>query len=409
MMIALVLAIFVVIGATIVTLHMMPTVAQGGAANVGAGYSPTVTATKIAGSAMLTPTTMAAPTPTVATAGQPGNSAWAAIGPTWTDSVTINPALPSHVVYCGAPSSGQIAAGFSTDGGVTYNTVSLNIIGGGCAISIDPTNASDLLMTVDMPVTGPFAGESDFPMTLWRSGDGGKTWHQQIFTGTTSTGVLYSLTGVISWQGSTAYVAAGSALAVSVHGGPFTMVKAPEDVSNLLVLPGVIVTHPECQMPCSASFISQDAGQHWQNAAWSGCPVNQSTGVNQFNIVTASFDGHTLMAMCAEQQTTIIVISRDNGTTWQQVPSLQSVDAGIPVGAAFLNFVGPDGTLYVEGTDPATAKFSVMALAPNSATWKFVAIADNPLTAVTWNSAGKLTSLWEPDPNNHGFLIQHLP
>lgn len=182
-----------------------------------------------------------------------------------------------------------------------------------------------------------------------------------------------------------------------------TNVSVGFEASSFWAMPNLLMIAPYCQMVCSGSATSADGGKTWKTATWSGCPTS-STSSNAFNIVGPSFDGKTLIARCDKYPTSFIVTSRDGGAAWQSNPPIAAVPVS-NIGSAIFNVVAPDGTLYVDATNPTTKKGMEYALTPGATAWTPSIQPGNELLAATWNSSGHLTSFWELSSKGVGLEI----
>ncbi len=339
------------------------------------------------------PTPTLAPQPTIpptATDVPFPSPGWTATIPA-ASSLSVAMTNQAMVAGCGVPSSNLVTIYLSVDGGKTFTLNQTNIAGSSCLISIDPTNAQDLLLFAAIVPTGPYAGPLNG--TLWRSQDGGAHFTAQTLPQQSGDPPFLA---AIAWNGSTAYVSAGAQLAISVAGAAFTASKTPVTPRDIFPLNGAIVINAYCQQLCSGSYISRDNGATWTNLVPSVCPLAAASSTNTlFAVIAAPFDHKTLVGACetlGQSLTYTLFESTDGAQTWGQLPTLANWGGG---SYSFIgdisNFVAPDGTIY------ATAGAALWKLPASATTWSLAATGQEygPIIAFATNAAGHPIAIWE--------------
>ncbi len=317
--------------------------------------------------------------------------------PGWTvtipaaSSLSVAMTNQATVAACGVRYQNLITLFLSVDGGKTFTLNETSIPGSSCLISIDPTNAQDLLLFAAMVTIGPYAGPLNG--TLWRSQDGGAHFTAQTLPQQSTDPPFLA---AIAWNGSTAYVSAGAQLAISVAGAAFTASKTPVTAQDIFPLNGAIVINAYCQQVCSGSYISHDNGATWTNLVPSVCPLAATSSPNTlFVVIAAPFDDKSLIGVCetfGQSLTYTLFRSTDGAQTWGQLPTLGNWGGG---SYGFIgdisNFVAPDGTIYL------TAGAALWKLTPGATTWNLALAGQEygPIIAFAANTAGHPIAVWE--------------
>jgi hypothetical protein len=261
----------------------------------------------------------------------------------------------------GSGGSTQLAVSVTHDGGRTWSTPGMiTAQGGGCDLSINPTNPNDLVVDA----RGCFACDvhDSHP---YRSHDGGKTWTALAFDPTQWTAPAETawVVSTAVWIGNTAYFAV-----VAPSGfGPSTqrpqhafvantqgaLLSAPNDaiysiVTNVNAIPYAIWAHGSMlvvQLRTSSDYFvkSTDAGARWQIFT----PAGMSPPLQTFDGVTGEDSGGG-------------VYSFDGGLTWSHLPGpLQSSTGLWPT-----QYHTADGSILAIGP-----QYAVWLLAPGAPTW----------------------------------------
>ena len=351
---------------------------------------------------------------TVQLAVSDGTEGWNPAGTAAAQDIAFAASAPALAYDCGAPTLSPsftpvpIAVATSRDGGRTWHALPSPGTGVTCGLTINPTNALDVVLMVSPSSTFVSA-----PIALYRSGDGGQHWQRQPLPprlGGQSGGAEYAWW---AWSGGSLFLApyfpgtaAYTDLAASVAGGPFAWVQehglfhgaAPGDSINLLLgTPNTIYavltsSQTSCVSACTRILASSDDGVSWSSylPTFQGHPVN---------LLWADPDGRTLFGGYFDdpgEAAGKYVYSIDGGASWRPLTSLprHSIASSI--------FSTPNGTFYAvldtnPESPPGTILPGVYRLAPDTSTWTFVApqIADGSgPVVVSWDATGHPLALW---------------
>jgi hypothetical protein len=286
----------------------------------------------------------------------------------------------------GADGAAQISK--TTDGGATWKFLSSPIMVTFCILTVNPTNANDVLVN----------DGGQFGNVTVRSKDGGVTWTKQ------DTGRLaFDNWG---WAGSTLLLTTVqtespeslTALYKSVNGEPFVQLDqqgqlAGAKLGNATFLGGTasqfyvqsgVVQLSDPVTVNEVTYTSHNGGTTWQKVTFAGGLIH---------LLSVTADGRAFIGLDSADLTRAEV-SLDAGQTWRKLPVKPT---GVPGFGAF--YVTADGSVIatsqrlgmVENPDnrvflarPGVAQWSVAAILPQRGYLRWIA-ADN---------AGRPTKLW---------------
>jgi hypothetical protein len=282
------------------------------------------------------------------------------------------------------------------DGGRTWSAASVTPATGAiCIININPSNAADIVLfgTGTCPTDDCSIG--GYP-AMYLTHDGGTTWQPLALTGTPKANISIAV-----WAGNDLFIigsltAPQSFIAVSINGGPFTLLNqsaiypgignelSPIDefsVGSTLVLSLYVgsCAVPGSKVSCPLA-ITSDNGATWQHYTPTG-PAAPSQ-------IIVGGDDQTLFGYNANG----LVVSHDIGRTWQRIPN-----SALPLGpneGLFLSTATPDGTVFAQtitsGTYGPLEKFPV-----GGSQW--VSLGKIPgwqFQTVSWTPNGQPLALW---------------
>lgn len=339
---------------------------------------------------------------------------WNPAGTNASQDIAFAPSEPSIAYDCAAPDLSPsftpvpIAVAVTRDTGRTWNALPTPGAGVTCSLTVNPTDARDVVLMVSPSSTFVSA-----PITLYRSGDGGQHWQRLSLpprAGGQLKGAEYAWW---AWSGGSLYLApyfsgtsAYTDLAVSVNGGPFVWVQenglfrggAAGDSINLLLGTTntlyVVLASPQtaCITACTRLLASGNGGVSWSAYA----PTFKGHSIN---VLWAGADGRTLFGSYFDdpgQAAGKYAYSPDGGANWRQVTPLPQRSIASSMLAT------PDGSFYaVLDTDPdsppGTVLPGVYRLTPGATTWTFIAPPVDGIggpIVVSWDSTGHPVALW---------------
>ncbi len=299
-------------------------------------------------------------TPTATPSGQVTAGAWQPVtvaGITSGQTLAFGASDPAIFYMCGYDNNNAVHFAVTHDSGHSWYTLFPNVPNLGCALSVDPTNAFDLL-TIGRTCNAPCSSAST---VLYRSIDGGADWSLQSLPDTTAAPVSVSQ-NVIQWSAGTAYVAlmGKHVLARSVNGGPFSYddpLIAPPGTgapAQMSLIDGLLATktavfaggeYVSGQTSLTISVESLDRGQSWQPVIFN---VNTmiSPPLGNFAASDRTFapeNGSPLSPSGSSNPSYMVIGVGDNGSTLLAV----DVTVGTPAistdnGNSFLDFSLPD-------------------------------------------------------------------
>ncbi|HEY7356955.1 MAG TPA: hypothetical protein VH590_10835, partial [Ktedonobacterales bacterium] len=133
---------------------------------------------------------------------------WTLAGPQYASSIAFAPGAPETAYACGVEQATgsqlvPIRVGISRDYGHTWQMFSTPAVGVSCNLSVDPTNARDVLLIVspDNQCASPAASK------LYRALDGGEQWSRWSLPPQDSDQSPALLCAQWAWVGSTLYIA----------------------------------------------------------------------------------------------------------------------------------------------------------------------------------------------------------
>jgi hypothetical protein len=347
----------------------------------------------------------------------PAGQGWTPVGPPWAQSIVFASSAPRTAYICGTPANSDgsrqapVALAISRDAGHTWQTTASapTILATVCQVDVDPTDARDLLMQVEHCT----ACTTPLPAQLYRSVDGGQSWHLVMLPPLGDSSAATFPAYQWAWQGSALFVSpwvAGSAgvqsqndLAISLAAGPFAWVNAralQAGVPPRLQLTTVYATSSavyadfigsDCTDDCEVVKLSADLGVTWSLFQ----PLYRGRPVYLFDQDASIADGRTLIGevfASVDENTRFYVRSSDGGATWALLPSL-------PGNLIILSLAStPSGILYGEMWHPdATATPGVYRLAPRAGDWSLVGARPNggyQQLVVSWDDQGAPVALW---------------
>jgi|GEM_PF-6710920 len=335
---------------------------------------------------------------------------WQQAGPDFTEAIAFGDNATQVAYVCGS-TSGTVQSAASHDGGGTWGTTTTIGAGYDCHISINPTNARDVVVVVSNVVRGVACPPQGCLWTAYRSFDSGATW--QTVKLPVNDGSV-SIDAGMAWTGSTLFFTLNSltdpaphSLAASVNGAALAWADPPAalrpaETPNFPVLLGgkdamyVGFTFPSgndsCSVPSYANVVqSADGGKTWTARHF----TNKGTPVS---LVTAGPGGRTLYGSV---DSSTILLSTDGGTSWQPT-------APVAKGYAICSFVvAQNGTIAAlvvldNGGLPSPRSNESFAIIPAGSTaWQTVSTVTNNLTiaAVSEDATGKPIALWAQGGN----------
>jgi hypothetical protein len=301
-------------------------------------------------------------------------------------SIAFAPSDPSTAYACIADSNAAFQVSVSHDAGASWTRTAAPTSGAFCLVSINPDNPRDVVLVNN---------SSSSAFNLTRSLDGGATWHQQ------RAGSLAFQS--LGWVGSTLYVAtiltenpvsSKTDLWASVSGGPFIERDQNGQMPGMtLGLVSFITGHGSTifivngGVPTGGpTYKSSDGGATWTQ-------VTFHDGGQVVHLVSATPDGR-LLAGVYDNAPTALVLSRDDGTTWQRLAAPPSTLTAL--GDVIL---APDGTMYVTSDHLSSAQnpdSTIYTTAPTVSQWSAAAMLPPnafPIT-VAWGGSGHPTAVW---------------
>lgn len=346
---------------------------------------------------------------------------WRLAGPRYASEIAGAPSAPATLYVCGVqqPSKDQpspLLVGVSHDSGNTWQTFSPPASAVSCYLTVNPTNARDVVLTAFACVqcTPPQASH------LYRTFDGGKHWSAWSLPapGPNQSADLWSVQWV--WVGSTLFLAPFligdsdfTRLAASVAGRPFVWLStaalfagAPADTGiNGLYATSTILTielfsRTACQSDCFWYVQCRDDGMSWSlfNSMFQGQPVS---------LLATSADGRTLLGQVVHHDapySRTYLRSTDGGAAWS---ALSPRPTGL---AAEFLYAAPDGSVYgsfeQDLADPQygqtlPAVVGIYALAPGDAAWTYISpLPSGGWFVLTWDEHGHPSALWAPVGTN---------
>ena len=341
------------------------------------------------------------------------SAGWNPGGTTAAQDIVFARSAPGIAYDCGVPALSSsltpepVVVAASRDTGRTWRTLLSPGDGITCSLTVNPTNALDVLVMVS-----PSSSFASKPITLYRTFDGGNSWSRWPIPPRLSIQGGDAEYAMWAWTGSTLFIAPyypGTAgytdLAASIGGQPFVWVQrnglfrgAPPDASiNALFgtageIYAVLSPQSDCAVSCSRVLSSDDGGISWALHT----PTFRGQSVN---LLSQSADSRTLFGSYFDNPTQAAgkyVYSSDGGTTWRQLTPLP------PGSIASDIFSTPDGTYYAvldgdPGAQLGAITPGVYRLAPGARAWNFVAppigSGGGPVV-VSWDAAGHPIALW---------------
>jgi hypothetical protein len=340
---------------------------------------------------------------------------WTLAGPRYATSIAFAPNNPSTAYACGlkaAPENQSVqnqpvplVVGVSHDAGRTWRALSTPAAGRFCNLSIDPTNAQDVMLIAspDNQCASPTASK------LYRTFDGGAHWSLWSLppVGPHQSPVLLCVQW--AWVGSTLYIApllsgdvAYTRLAASVAEqafvwlnprGFFAGVHENPAITNLLAtsttLYALVGSLTEAANCCWFAQ-GRDNGASWSRFT----PKYRGQAVS---LMGTGADGRTLLGQIVypgPPASQITLLSADGGATWRTLPPNPGNLIADYLAAA------PDGTLYAEFDQNFSnvsngPPLGIYKAAPGTSAWNYVASSPGAgWFIVAWDEDGHPTALW---------------
>jgi hypothetical protein len=354
----------------------------------------------------------------------PQGTGWQPAGPSVAQGITFAPSDSAISCSCAAPEFSSldkpvpIILDISRDHGRTWQSLPTPAQGVWRALSVNPTDASDVALVGVLCPPGqatPTASAAPNVFEVYRSFDGGATWRSWPLPA--ASGVARFAWYQWAWAGSTLFVApyvdgekGYMRLAASTAGQPFVWVEqrglfagAPSDarINDLIGSPTGLyldLISQNCALPadCFRTMQTRDGGASWSRfmGQYQGQPVyldqNQvATGATPFLF------GEVVDPTDPSEERRTYVHSEDGGFSWR--PLVAPPRHLIITQVAHI----PDKTLYAElwpfpGTRLESAAPGVYALAPGVDKWRFVAAYPHGggWITVSWDQQGHALALW---------------
>jgi hypothetical protein len=307
-----------------------------------------------------------------------------------TQSTGAHPYLP----HSSGGGVGPVFVGISEDGGKSWHMSQTAYTGGICDIVVNPANYRDIILRVNACYSCvPGSG-----FDLYRSMDNGQKWTRLVLppdgdaNGTFSSLITWlpDMVVVTPFLGRPGLTTIPHLLAASINGDALTWVDSG--------LPGLTDTFPTISIDALissgnkliVSYTDTNAGSdgvaesHDHGATWHSLPFTYNG--QSVKVLQTSVDGKIWVGT-ANSKSTALVLSKDGGQSWMQLPALpsQGFSSRSPLVVAL------DGTVAVQlSTD-------IMLLVPDSSSWTQIGrlISNNAhIIAFACSSAGRPTSLW---------------
>lgn len=341
---------------------------------------------------------------------------WSLAGPAYASMVAFAPSAPATAYTCGMlkPPEGwtvPISVGISRDAGRTWQTLSTPASGGSCDLTVDPTNAQDVVL-----LAMPLCTEGCQPpqtAKLYRTFDGGRHWNLWSLPPTGVNQLPDLLYAQWMWVGSTLFIAPYLTsdtgyvrLAASVAGQALVWLKtaslfagAPADaaINGLLATDATLyirVGVQTCTSLCTWFMQSRDDGASWSrfHPMFQGQPVD---------LMATGGDGRTLLGQVARDappDSHIDLRSTDDGATWQKLPPrpdllVAEALSETPDGSVYAEFEqDPDSPTGAQGTEAALGIYQAAA---GAASWSYAAPPPaGRWFTVAWDAVGHPVALW---------------
>ena len=377
----LLVALVVLLGGVLVGAGWLLLNFEGGAETAGRVAS---TATLAATATTFVTSVPPSPTPVIPT--PTPTELWKPAGPTFATSIVFGTANPLVGYACGTnhpvtQNSGTepIALAVTQDGGKTWTNLPSPGNSYGCVPTVDPTDGSDIVIQT----LSCFACSPPPPITIYRSTDGGHTWHTMAFPAVTDAATK-GFNGV-QWAGSTLLATRWTGfvpvnegnqhwIAASVNKQPFAWIDGgpqftglPANTSvDLSFTAGTTIwatettwTNGQPQPPLSM-LKSTDQG-----ATWATVPNFQY--IHQtVQPYAATPDGKMIVGNVVVQPPStypVFAESLDGGQTWALLPGLPSPYHGDTV------YITPNGSMVAAVTNSQTVVPYFLLLANIHANW----------------------------------------
>ncbi len=285
---------------------------------------------------------------TTATATTPALGAWTrvdAVGNQGFPAIAFAPSQPARGYVIsnggnGGRSTSTVSIVVTSDAGRTWQVAgSPGISGTSLSVSVDPTDPQDVVVVNNQTQNG---------IEIARSRDGGATWTKP------EVGALAF--DALGWAGSSLYVATQVTenpvssqvnLYVSRNGQPFVRLDSNGVVSGITLQSPRIITGIGSTVFLQWGQIQPQAGEttivsHDNGQTWAPITFHDGSQIVHLLSTTPTVTGDALvMVGFYDSAITQVVVSRDEGATWQRLPA-------VPVGVSYYMYVwvAPDGTAF---------------------------------------------------------------
>lgn len=328
---------------------------------------------------------------------------WRAGGPVFATAIAFAPGSAQTAYACGAHGSPiasgtrPIAVALSTDGARTWMIEATPAQGVLCSLSVDPTNASDVVL---FTTTCAQNCASDPVTHLYRSRNQGKVWAELALPALPADGAgAPAFTNLLAWSGATlvtetiAHVPNGHPvqhLLASANADPFARVDqapifAKAAIGKVFAL-GASIYVELFPAGCAGSYFCALAKTTDGGASWRLVTLRYRQ--QAVDLLAAGGTSLIVGTPGGAIQHAQIARTTNDGTTWQALPAN-------PAGLAY--YPVADGTVFLTDLDSGALR----RLAPGKQQWQPVVPA--PVALPTSLDDGSLT--FQVDSNGHPVAV----
>lgn len=246
-------------------------------------------------------------------------------------AVFLDPAAASDVfLQGGTVQSGQPVPGIwrSRDGGTTWHQLNYPTVQGWPSITVQKMTLLGARLVVSVSINQ----EGQLPNDLYASDDGGASWHQFAASVPANVGDFVVLGGSIVVE-SDRTVGVDASAAAGMAGTRILAATFPRSTGG----------------PAPVFYRSDDGGNTWTKMTIPG-------GLPLFTRAASgsAFYGVSLVPPQPPSTSPTLYWSHDSGATWTPLPTLQGVEGGWidPTSLGIGLVIGPDGSIYTDTLHP---------------------------------------------------------